>query len=165
MPLSTESERPKKGRRRKIGKEPMVGGIERISAAEAIERIRNVGKGWNSESEKALAIPEKVFFDRTERAMVFSEKGVDALGLLGFFQYGKELGEIPDYMIIIYDTPNTVNLILCDKKRGFVFRDQVSTFHTQPRQWKDIAQDINAAVEKTRKGKLLVYDAGAWHYR
>ncbi len=131
---------------RKTNHEPM------IERGTVIVMIKSACNGWKDEFEKELNLPKTLNFDRTEHGMIFSSGSVFPSKLLASF----EGGEMEDgFMLMIFDRANSTYLIISDKDRGILYREQVANLQTKKKYWNEVVSKIK---ELAGKDGIAIHD-------
>ncbi|MBN1169566.1 hypothetical protein JXA56_00940 [Candidatus Micrarchaeota archaeon] len=161
MPISAESEKPGKGKRDKIGKEPMLSsGIETLTRNQIIARLGNICSGWNDTAGKILNIPEEMFTKKTQSAEIFSrDRQADPSEFIAFFHFRGQLPKANDLTIMAYETSGNAYIVIYDPGKRILFRDQISSYHSKSRNnWEEMEKLMQNIEGRAGKGEIAVYD-------
>ena len=161
MPISTESEGPKKGGRLRISGEPMLSsGIRTLSRDEVEGKLAAMCDGWSDSIRLMLHIPKEMFGKTSANAEVLSKDSrADAAQFIAFFHRRGALPRAEDLTIVTYETSGNNYLVIYDPGKGILFRDQLSSYHSGSKNnWRKIGELIQSMEGHAGKGEILVYD-------
>jgi len=141
--------------------------VQMFSSDKVINSIKFLGKGWDKETEKLLAVPDAVFFFDGGRSRHFSESREfgDEVLLESISSRRLYLPE-SEYVIVLYETSSTVYFVLADARRRIVVREQLQCLHDDPpeKDWGIIKEEIKEALKLAgsdrakKEGFFAVYD-------
>lgn len=148
---------------KKAAPSPNLPKAEKVSGSAVVEEIKEMGRGWDKETESSLRIPPSLFRTSGEGATYFSDDENFGVALVASGLRGGRMGRPESmYGICIYDTPSSVYFVLLDMERRIIVRERLSCVHDRPpeKDWSKIRDAIRAASAAAEKnaGSVAIFD-------
>jgi hypothetical protein len=139
----------------------------KVPGSSVINALKGYGEGFDSELEKLLEVPEKMFYFAGPASQQYSKEENGGVGhLVQGLETGKFYAPGTDYGIALYETASTIYVVIADAKRRVVVRGRLQCYHDEDmaKDWAPIKEGLKAALalassERAKSENLFaVYD-------
>ncbi len=137
--------------------------VRKVSSADVVSALRQIGRGWSDDIQRALGIPDQMYMLKTGDGTFYSaDERFSIMGIPAALGPEPLKAEKNDYGIALYSTGGSVYFVLEDMSRGIIVRERIYCIHERPPEgsWEPVGQAIRAALEAagSHKGMVAAYD-------